>query len=105
MINEDEEKSGILVHFAKEEIWTISKDSTLMIFDKKGQQVLEFNYICPYKPTALIKLELENLIDVYYFFLTLKVQKLMTRQVRGRFSTISKMQRLENTVVSHSHIM
>ena len=68
MINEDEEKSGILVHFAKEEIWTISKDSTLMIFDKKGQQVLEFNYICPYKPTALIKLELENLIDVYYFF-------------------------------------
>ena len=103
-----EEKSGILVHFAKEEIWTISKDSTLMIFDKKGQRVLEFNYIwgiCPYKPTALIKLELENLIDVYYFFLTLKVQKLMTRQVRGRFSTISKMQRLENTVVRHSHIM
>ena len=68
MINEDEEKSGILVHFAKEEIWTISKGSTLMIFHKKGQQVLEFNYICPYKPTALIKLELENLIDVYYFF-------------------------------------
>ena len=68
MINREEEKSGILFHLAKEEIWTISKGSTPMIFHKKGQQVLEFNYICPYKPTALIKLELENLIDVYYFF-------------------------------------
>ena len=85
MINEDEEKSGILVHFAKEEIWTISKDSTLMIFDKKGQQVLEFNYICPYKPTALIKLELENLIDVYYFFWLSKFKSLWQDKWEGGF--------------------
>ena len=47
MINGNEEKSGILVHLANEEIWAISKGSTAMMFHKKGQQVLEFNYICP----------------------------------------------------------